>query len=128
MEIVPVGAIEVNRPFLRPLERIAAWTADKNDAKLSERLQGQGVAAAPVLNVGDLLSDPHYRARGTFVEVDHPLGYRETIYGAYVKTSRTEARINPGPSIGQDNDYVLKELLGLSDERYRDLVEQQVIY
>ena len=49
-------------------------------------------------------------------------------WNAYVKTSRTEARVNPGPSIGQDNDYGMKELLGLSEERYRELVEREVIY
>ena len=30
--------------------------------------------------------------------------------------------------IGQDNDYVFKELLGLPDERYRDLIEREIIY
>ncbi len=45
-----------------------------------------------------------------------------------MKTSRSEPRINPGPFIGQDNEYVLKELLGLSEERYRELVEREVIY
>ncbi len=109
-------------------ERLAAWTAAFDDRELAERLQRHGVAAAPVLNVADLLHDPHYRARGTFIEVRHPLGFDETIYGAYVKTSRTEARVTPGPSIGQDNEYVMKELLGLSEERYRELVEREVIY
>jgi benzylsuccinate CoA-transferase BbsF subunit len=64
-------------------ERLAAWTADFDDRELSRRLQEHGVAAAPVLNVADLLDDPHYKARGTFIEVEHPLGFRETIYGAY---------------------------------------------
>jgi benzylsuccinate CoA-transferase BbsF subunit len=109
-------------------EQIAAWTADHNAAELSRTLQERGVAAAPVLAVADLIDDPHYKARGTFVEVVHPLGFRETIYGAYVKTSRTEARVNPGPWIGQDNDYVFRKLLGLSEERYRELVEREVIY
>jgi benzylsuccinate CoA-transferase BbsF subunit len=109
-------------------ERLAEWTRAWNDYELTQLLQRHGVAAAPVLNIADLLRDPHYRARGTFVEVTHPLGFRETIYGAYVKTSRTEAKVSPGPSIGQDNDYVFKELLGLSEERYRQLVDQQVIY
>ncbi len=86
------------------------------------------MAAAPVLNVADLLNDPHYRARGTFIEVRHPLGFRETIYGSYVKTSRTEADVRPGPAIGQDNEHVFRELLGLSQERYRQLVEDEVIY
>ena len=71
-------------------ERLAEWTRAFNDYELAHLLQRHGVAAAPVLNVADLLHDPHYRARGTFIEVTHPLGFRETIYGAYVKTSRTE--------------------------------------
>ena len=109
-------------------EQLAAWTAGFDDHELAERLQKHGVAAAPVLNVADLLNDPHYKARGTFIEVRHPLGFRETIYGAYVKTSRTEADVRPGPAIGQDNDHVFRELLGLSEERYRTLIEEQVIY
>jgi len=109
-------------------ERLAAWTAGFDDRELAERLQRHGVAAAPVLNVADLLHDPHYRARGTFIEVRHPLGFDETIYGAYVKTSRTEAKVRTGPIIGQDNEHVFKELLGMPEARYRQLVEEQVIY
>ncbi len=81
-----------------------------------------------MLNVGDLLDDPHYKARKTFIEVQHPLGFKETIYGSYVKLSRSEVEVRPGPVIGQDNDHVFRELLGLSEERYRQLIERQVIY
>ncbi len=109
-------------------ERLAAWTPGFDDRELAERLQREDVAAAPVMNVADLLDDPHYRARGTFIEVRHPLGFEETIYGAYVKTSRFQANVRPGPAIGQDNEYVFKELLGVSDERYRRLVDEKVIY
>jgi benzylsuccinate CoA-transferase BbsF subunit len=109
-------------------ERLAAWTSGFDDHDLAGLLQRHGVAATPVLNVADLLNDPHYKARGTFIEVQHSLGFRETIYGAYVKTSRTEADVRPGPAIGQDNDRVFKDLLGLPEDRYRALVEQQVIY
>jgi benzylsuccinate CoA-transferase BbsF subunit len=109
-------------------QQLAAWTADLDDRELASRLQSHGVAAAPVLNVGDLLHDPHYRARGTFIEVRHPLGFQETIYGAYVKTSRTEARVEPGPAMGRDNEFVFRELLGLPEDHYRQLVEDQVIY
>ena len=98
------------------------------DYELTEKLQARGVAAAPVLNVADLLSNPHYKARGTFVEVTHPLGFEETIYGAYVKTSRTEADVKPGPWLGQDNERVFKEVLGMDEERYQKLIEEKVIY
>jgi benzylsuccinate CoA-transferase BbsF subunit len=122
------GAAERVRHIDALHERLAAWTAGFDDRELAERLQRHGVAAAPVLNVADLLHDPHYRARGTFIEVRHPLGFDETIYGAYVKTSRSEARVETGPVIGRDNEHVFKELLGIPEERYRRLVEEQVIY
>ena len=108
--------------------KIGAWTAEYEDRALAETLQGVGVAAAPVLTVADLLDDPHFRARETFIEVDHPLGYRETIYNAYVKLSRSLPRVLPGPAIGQDNDHVFLELLGLEEERYEALKTDEVIY
>ncbi len=108
--------------------RLAEWTAGFDDRALADTLQAAGVAAAPVLTIADLLEDPHYRARETFIEVDHPLGYRETIYGAYVKLSRTPAVVRPGPWIGQDNDHVFRDLLGLDEERYEALKQAQVIY
>ncbi len=42
--------------------------------------------------------------------------------------SRSQPDVRPGPVIGQDNELVFKEILGLSDEDYRELVEQKVIY
>ncbi len=109
-------------------ENLAAWTADHDDRHLAEALQKAGVAAAPVLSVGDLLDDPHYKARGTYIEVTHPLGFRETIYGAYVKTSRTEAAVNPGPVMGRDNEHVFKNILGIAADEYDRLVASEIIY
>ena len=109
-------------------EHLAAWTKDCDDYELAGRLQQHGVAATPILDIADLLHDPHFRARRTFIEVTHPLGFTETIYGAYVKCSRSEPYVRPGPARGCDNEHVFKKLLGLSEARYRELVEQQVIY
>ena len=109
-------------------ESLAEWTKDQDHRTLAESLQNAGVAATPVLNVGDLLNDPHYKARGTYIEVTHPLGFNETIYGAYVKTSRTEAAIEPGPAMGRDNEHVFKNILGMSNDRYDRLVAEEIIY
>jgi len=108
--------------------RIAEWTRGFDDYELAATLQRQGVAATPVLDVADLLGDPHFQARGTFPEVAHPLGFRETIYGAYVKTSGVEPPIRPGPMMGQDNERVFKGLLGMSADEYRRLVDEEVIF
>lgn len=108
--------------------RLAEWTATYDDYALSEKLQEKGVAAAPVLNVADLLSNPHYQARETFIEVTHPLGFKETIYGAYVKASRTPAEVKPGPWLGQDNERVFRDILGMEEQRYQQLLDDKIIY
>jgi len=109
-------------------EQVSVWTRDFDDYELAGRLQGFGVAAAPVLNVADLLRDPHYAARGTFVEVEHPLGFRETVYADYVKSSRGSTEYRCGPVMGEDNEHVFCGLLGMGRDRYRDLVQRRVIY
>ncbi|MBW2270962.1 MAG: CoA transferase [Deltaproteobacteria bacterium] len=109
-------------------ERIGEWTRDFDDTALAEELQRSGVAATPVLGVADLLTHPQFQARGTFPEVAHPLGFKETLYGAYVKLSGVAPPVRPGPIMGQDNDRVFKELLGISDGDVRRLVEEQVIF
>ena len=121
--------LEARRKNINALhEKLGEWTAGFDDRELADTLQAAGVAAAPVLTVADLLDDPHYRARETFIEVDHPLGYRETIYNAYVKLSRSVPRVRPGPWIGQDNDRVFRDLLGLDEERYQALKDAKIIY
>jgi crotonobetainyl-CoA:carnitine CoA-transferase CaiB-like acyl-CoA transferase len=109
-------------------ERLSRWTHDFGDYELAKQLQQRGVAATPVLNVADLLNDAHYKARGTFIEVTHPLGFAETIYGAYVKTSGAQPRVTPGPVMGRDNDHVFLELMGISEARYRALVEAEIVF
>lgn len=109
-------------------EAIAEWTATQNDRELAELLQNHGVAAVPVSSVADLWNDPHFKARGTFFEVTHPLGFPTWIYGDYVKMSQSEVPVKPGPVLGSDNEHVFLDIVGLSRERYDELVEAQVIY
>lgn len=108
-------------------EKLAEWTRGCDSGELAERLQAAGVAATPVLNVGDLLTHPHFRARETFVEVEHPLGFRETLYNVYAKTSGARFDLRPGPIMGCDNDRVFRDLLEIPEERYRQLVADEVI-
>lgn len=108
-------------------EQLAAWTRPQDMRALCETLQARGIAATPVLDVPGLSSDPHFRARGTFVEVENPQGFRETIYAPFVKMSRSAAPARPGPMLGQDNERVFEGVLGLTKEEIAALVETGVI-
>ncbi len=72
-------------------------------------------------------ADPHLKARGAFVTVDHPeLGELELV-GAPWKMSGAQAELRPTPLLGQDNEYVLQELLGLSPDEVEELRRNEVI-
>ena len=91
-------------------------------------LQEQGIAAGVVQDAGDLANDPQLRARGFFVEMDHPeLG--KTISDATpIRLSDTPAGyIRAAPVVGQDNDYVYKQLLGMNEDEIAGLKEQGII-
>lgn len=108
--------------------RLAAWTAAFDRRELAARLQAEGVAAVPVSSVADLLGDPQFGARNTFLRVNHPLGFEETIYGAYVKTPGFAPDVRPGPRMGEHNDSVFRDLLKLDESRYQRLVADRVIF
>ena len=98
------------RASTRIHEQLAAWTAGFDDYELAAPPAGAGVAAAPVLNVADLLRDPHYRARGTFIEVAAPARLpRDHLRRLREDQPEPRSRSAPGPRIGQDNERVFRE-------------------
>ena len=107
---------------------IAAWTRGQDVFQLAQRLQAVGVPAGPVLRGPDLLEDPHYRERGTFVTVDHPQVGPRQYPGLAWKMSATPGEIrSPAPMLGQHNREVYGELLGLTAPDIDALEQQGVI-
>jgi benzylsuccinate CoA-transferase BbsF subunit len=108
---------------------VAAWTAGRTADEATEVLQAAGVPSGPVLSAADLIDDPHLRARGAFVATEAPEGGTALTLGA---PWRIEPGLvpsyRPAPRLGQDDDYVLKTLLGLSDAEVSELVEAGIVY
>jgi hypothetical protein len=68
--------------------------------------------------------DPHMQARQTHEQIDHPFTGIEHMHNIPWKLSDTPPKIRgPAPHVGQHNDYVFGELLGLSAEAQRQLAE-----
>jgi len=62
------------------------------------------------------------RHRGHFAWVDHPVVGHVPIETARHRLSRTPlVPLTPGPTYGRDNEYVLRDILGLSDEELVEL-------
>jgi len=107
---------------------VAAWVAERTLAEAMAVFEKAEVAAAPVYDAAQLLSDEHLRARGTFVSVDDPDLGRITVQAPVVRLSETPGRIEHlGRPLGADNEAVFGELLGVDPERLKALREAGTI-
>ena len=106
---------------------IGSWTATHDAQELSDLLQRNGVAAAPVMTAEDIFNDPHYQDRGVLELVDHPSAGMYFMPGIPWKMSGTPGEVRwPAPRLGEHNSYVFSQLLGMSDQDVYTLDESEV--
>lgn len=106
---------------------ISQWTRLRERDLVANTLAGAGIAAAPSRNAEELSHDPHLRARGAFVTVDHPeVGAREFV-GAPWQMSGPQVEPRPAPMLGEHNRQVFREILGMDEEELVRLQQEGVI-
>jgi benzylsuccinate CoA-transferase BbsF subunit len=108
---------------------ITAWTCHQDDYEAMHRLQAAGVPAGPSLDIARVYHDPHLRASGYLTPLQTSDGVTRTLPGLPWRFADLEPpRVTAAPVLGQDNDYVYRQLLGLSEAEIAHLVAAQVIY
>jgi crotonobetainyl-CoA:carnitine CoA-transferase CaiB-like acyl-CoA transferase len=111
------------------LDRIVSdWTAGKDALELVADLQERGVAASKSQNSIDLISDGLLWERGLFIDLIECDGDTRPNVGAAFKLSRGAEITHGSPALGQHNDYVLGEILGLSPEEQKKLADAGIIH
>lgn len=109
-------------------EVLEAWLADKTMEEAVEILLRHGIPAGPILDISQILADPHVKEREMFVEMDHPTLGKITVNGCAVKLMDTQTKIRtPAPSLGQDNKAIFGDLLGLRDSELVRLREKKIL-
>ena len=106
---------------------LADWTRSRDKYDAMAALQAAGVPAGAVQNAGEAVDrDPQLRHRRFLPEVPHailgPFGHQVAPF----RLSETPAQPGPAPAMGEANDYVATELLGMSDEDFVALVLGEV--
>ena len=100
-------------------EAITAWTRDRDPVETMNALQAAGVRAGAVMNEQDAFADPQLADRGYWEELSHPEAGMHLHPGVVWRAERTPNRLErAAPRLGEDNEYVYRELLGFSDNRY----------
>ena len=109
---------------------LSQWFASCDADAMAERLQQVGICAHVSWNMEDIANDAHLRARQALTEVSAPDIPPRLAVGAPARFSRTDdvgiRRLTP--ALGQDEDYVFGELLGLSSAQRADLEAREVIF
>ena len=107
---------------------IGRWTVGYTPEELMGLLQAVGVPAGAVNRCEDLFKDPQLAHRNHYIEMDHPEMGKHTFDGTEFILPASPARYErPTPLLGQHNEYVLKEILGMSDDEVGDLVAEGVL-
>ncbi|TET38611.1 MAG: CoA transferase [Dehalococcoidia bacterium] len=106
---------------------IEDWTSQYDHYELMNRLQQAGVKAGAVLDVAELMEDPHLRERGFFERLSHPEAGTHLYPGLSWRMAVTPGRLRlPAPCFGEHNQYVFGELLGMSEEELLRMAEEGV--
>ena len=108
---------------------IGEWTVNYTHYEVTEILQKAGVAAIPSFSNEEIFSDPHFKARELAIEVEHPSMGKQVVLGPPWRLSETPARVTKSaPTIGENNEYVFGEILGMSGKEIARLIEEEIIY
>jgi crotonobetainyl-CoA:carnitine CoA-transferase CaiB-like acyl-CoA transferase len=107
-------------------ELIGSWVAQHDITEAFHQLQAAGVPAAPLMDDTMFDNDPHIQARGWV----RPLA--ATDVGTYRHPSHAYAGVpqawrRGSPALGEDNEYVYKKILGVSDEDYARYSEMNLL-
>jgi crotonobetainyl-CoA:carnitine CoA-transferase CaiB-like acyl-CoA transferase len=106
---------------------IEAYTSQRDRDWMVNEFCRAGLAAAPSREARDVYADPHFRKRKVFLQIEHPeLGLLEIIDTPW-KISGLSKPNRHAPLLGEHNDYVLKDLLGMSEEEILSLKEKEII-
>ncbi len=101
---------------------IEAWTRAHTRRDVAAQLQAAGIEAVPVHDFGDLHDDPQLAHRGHFEPLRHPyLGDGLYERNGFRLGACTGGYDRAGPTLGQDNDWVLGEVLGLTSSQIEAL-------
>ncbi|MAS04993.1 MAG: CoA transferase [Ahrensia sp.] len=109
---------------------VSEWSGACDAEEAAALLQREGIAAHVSWRAEDIVNDPHLRERGAILTVREMDGKERAAVGVPARFSKTVAdSFDRGtPQLGEHEDYVFGELLGIGRAEYADLVNDKAIY
>lgn len=109
-------------------QAIAEAIGKRSREEIARLFETEGLTAAPVYDIADIMEDPHFKARRTFVELPDPQLGTVTMSAPTPRLSETPGSIRwAGPALGAHNREVFAHELGLSDAELEKLKANGII-
>jgi len=106
---------------------VEGWTINHTAEEVMTLMQGNGVAAGVVQTSQDLFQDPQLEHRHHFWTLNHGEIGAFPHLGQAAVLSKTPAQPRmPSPCLGEHNEYVCKEILGMSEAEFDQLLIEGV--
>lgn len=107
---------------------VGQWTAQRTVLQVTGLLSEAGIPCGPINTIAQLVDDPQFRSRGIAVEVQHPSAGPMKVVAPMPRLSRTPGRVVSAPPVlGQHNDEVFGQWLGLAGEELARLKQAGIV-
>ena len=105
---------------------IEQWCADFSPEEVMSLMQEAKVPAGVIKTNREIFEDPQLNHRGYFQRVEHPEIGKCLQQAWPVKLSESPVEIRHAPAMGEHNEFVFTQILGLSDEEFVAYLEEGV--
>ena len=115
-----------NSKFLQPI--IEKWLEKMDRDQAVNILNEAGVPTGAVYSAEDVFKDPQVKARGMLMPINDPeIGQYNLARSPVHLSEHPELPSKPAPNLGEDTDWILRELLGYGDRKVNELSEKEII-
>ena len=106
---------------------VEAWTRQRTKHEVMRLLGEAGVPSGACQDTGEVLADPHLKARDMILDIVYPpRGTYQTV-GCPIKLSQSPAKVSRPPQLGEHSDAVLRELCDVSAQDLERLRQEGVV-
>ena len=121
-QLRPENVVAFNEGIMLP------WTMQHTMREAWAKAQEHHIISGAIFTSADLLADDHFRDRGMWVEIDHPVAGKFEYPGRPIIMGETPWQLRrPAPQLGEHNREVYCDALGYAPEELARLSGQGVI-
>jgi formyl-CoA transferase len=106
---------------------VSAWTSERDKQEVMRLMGEAGVPCGACQDTGEVLNDPHLKAREMIVDLEYGRRGTYQTVGCPIKLSGSPARITRPPELGEHTDDVLRDLLSVDEDGIARLHDDGVV-